>query len=126
MLGHISPISPPYLACICPVSPPYLQVAVVMSFDAFIMHEFGARLRELDQGLHTGASPASKGEARAPMQKKATFKMAGQALIRARARTLPLPLPLALTLALPLPLPLTRPPSPLRVFAEPRPRLPPG
>ena len=29
------------------------QVAVVMSFDAFIMHEFGARLRELDQGLRS-------------------------------------------------------------------------
>lgn len=59
------------------------QVAVVMSFDAFIMHEFAARLRELDQGLHMGAISGEhsvKDEAQA-LARKPTFKMAGQATI---------------------------------------------
>ena len=67
------------------------QVAVVMSFDAFIMHEFAARLRELDEGLHKGAvsgEQSVKGEAQA-LTRKTTFKMAGQATIAYRRTPAP-------------------------------------
>jgi len=60
------------------------QVAVVMSFDAFIMHEFAARLRELDIRLPTGAAAERNAAAGAPMASsspKPSFKMAGHATI---------------------------------------------